>query len=245
MFVFGPGIQAGTTVSAVNVGAGTITLSLVTTISAFQMGMAFMSMKNLHMFPCTITVTGATTYQLNVDTTSFGTFATAPDRPRSTSPFKLEAAAIERLIRACSTALLSPCRILAPRFCNRTIIRRGISTKTVAGKTDGAGNWVFGAWLMSRDNSNFNILQGHWGEFPIEVCVALVNELNAMSLAQGKPNTIGLWLNIPTMGLSTMDPDYTMASDWAVNAVDVVMNPNSAVRVGGFSALGYSGSTQT
>ncbi len=63
---------------------------------------------------------------------------------------------------------------------------------------------------------------------PVEICVALINELNAMSPAQ----PISMWMNIPHMGLSSMDSDYSAASNWGVKAVDIVFNGST---VGGIA----------
>ncbi len=41
-----------------------------------------------------------------------------------------------------------------------------------------------------------------------------------------------------------MDPDYTTASEWGSNAIDVVVNPSSTKRATGYHALGYSGATR-
>src|SRR6185312_15389382 len=53
-----------------------------------------------------------------------------------------------------------------------------------------------------------------------------------------------MWLNVPMWGMCSTDPDYSSSSNWTTNALDVIMNPASSLRVAGYSALGYSGSTQ-
>src|SRR5207248_1721982 len=87
--------------------------------------------------------------------------------------------------------------------------------KNIAIQSDGAGNMIFGAWTFDGAGSN-----GARGDVPIEVMTALVNEVNALSVSQGITAPINMWLNMPHTGLTSMDPDYTSASDWALNAAD-------------------------
>ena len=236
MYIFGPGIPANTTVLSINTGAATVTMSNSATITA-DVGLAFRSMNNLHLFPCTITVTSATEYTLGVDTTTWGTFSANP----STVSYQFIS------LQVGSGSDRTPYPVIftdttPASFFGAYLLANDYKTfyfdKTVSGQTDGAGNYILGAWIMDITPNQSAVACA--GDFPIEVCVALVNELNAMSPA----HTIGMWMNIPTMGLNTMDPDYTTASDWAINAVDVVMNPSSTNRASGYSALGYSGASQ-
>ena len=195
-------------------------------------------MKNLHLFPCTITVTGPTTYQLNVDTTNFGPFS-ANGAVHAYQFITLQVGSgNDRTAYPCMFADAGAPASLFGAYLGSAEYKTWYFDKTVSGQTDGSGNYLPGVWMFSATPHQSAI--GHSGDVPIEVCVALINELNAMSPA----HTIGMWMNIPTWGLSSMDPDYAPASDWAVNAVDVVMNPSSKVRAAGFSALGYSGATQ-
>lgn len=235
MFVYGAGIQAGTIVS--NISGTTITLSKATTISGSNMSLGFRCMKSLHFFPCTITVTGSSTYQLNVDTTAFGPFGS--NLGSCTQFISLQVGSgNDRVAYPCMfDTALAPASAFGP-YLNANDYKTWYFDKTISGQTDGAGNYIMGAWMFATTPNLSNI--GHSGDFPIEVMVQMINELNAMSPA----HTIGLWMNIPCWGLSSMDPDHTTGSDWAVNAVDVVMNPSSTVRASGYSALGYSGATQ-
>jgi hypothetical protein len=105
--------------------------------------------------------------------------------------------------------------------------------KTISGQNNSSGNPVFGVWIFN----DLGAANGHDGNVPIEICTALVNEINALAISQGVSNPIHMWMNIPVWGLSSMDPDYSAASNWAVNAVDVVINPSSTIRTSGYSAL--------
>lgn len=234
MFVYGAGIQAGTTVA--NVVGSTVTLSLAATISASGVGVSFACMNNLHMFPCTITVTGSTTYNLNVDTTSFGPFF--GNLGAATQFITVQVGSgNDRVSYPLMFGNVLPASLFGA-YLSANDYKTLYFDKTISGQTDGSGNYILGAWIFPTTPGQGQI--AHSGDFPIEVLVALINELNAMSPA----HTIGMWMNIPCWGLSTMDPDYTTASDWAKNAIDVVINPSSTVRASGYSALGYSGATQ-
>jgi hypothetical protein len=90
-----------------------------------------------------------------------------------------------------------------------------------------ASSTVTGAWLYPQ-----SFYTGHEG-LPIEIMVKFMNELNAL----GPKNTINMYYNLPAFGLAAIDQDYTSASDWAVNAIDCILNPASAVRAGGYSEL--------
>lgn len=95
--------------------------------------------------------------------------------------------------------------------------------KTQAAKADTAGVWSYGVWIFNDLGSDL----GHAGGTPLEVCVALVNELMAMTTR----GPIDLWITIPHWAMLSMDPDYSAASNFAVGAVDVCLN----------GANGYSG----
>jgi hypothetical protein len=57
---------------------------------------------------------------------------------------------------------------------------------------------------------------------PLEIQVALVNEINAMKPSGAAPTH--MWVNMPYLALMPNDPDYSTASDWPANAYNVIMN---------------------
>ena len=65
----------------------------------------------------------------------------------------------------------------------------------------------------------------------------MINELNALSISQGITNPIHLWVNVPYRGLCSIDPDYSLGSNWAVNLVTTALNGST---LGGVT---YSGLT--
>ena len=237
MFVYGAGIQAGTTV--VSASGRTVALSLPAAISGIEQGRFQVDEKS-----ASVSVhhhrDRSDDLPAQFDTTNFGPFfGKWPGLLVSVhNPAGRERQRSRRLsMSVCGRRYTG--FVVRPDILRSTDYKTWYFDKTVSGQTDGSGNAIPGAWMFSATPSQSAV--AHSGDVPIEVCVALINELNAMSPA----HTIGMWMNIPSWGLSSMDPDYSTASDWAVNAVDVVMNPSSKVRASGFSALGYSGATHS
>src|SRR5262249_38965371 len=91
-----------------------------------------------------------------------------------------------------------------------------IFDKAIAAQTDGEGNNVYGVWMFNDLGSN----NGHAGGVPLEICTALINEVNAMRPAQ----PVHMWINIPHLGLCSMDPDYAPSSNWGIQAVNTVLH---------------------
>lgn len=105
-------------------------------------------------------------------------------------------------------------------------------SQTVSSRAMNSVGWVYGVWLYNEG--------GCANYVPIEYCTAMVNEINAMSIAQGIVGRVHCWLCTPLCALTATDPDYTTASDWGLGLVDVALNPSSSLRAGGYSILGNS-----
>lgn len=99
--------------------------------------------------------------------------------------------------------------------------------KTISGQSDGAGNLIMGAWVYSPNTGGFT------NDIPIEVCTACINELNAMSVAQGINNPIHMYMCTTPYGIDSTDPDQTSAKRYGQNMVNVILN----------GANGYAGLT--
>ena len=100
--------------------------------------------------------------------------------------------------------------------------------KSISAIKDAAGIPIFGVWLFN------NLVGGaHQGDVPLEICTALVNEVNERAVALGYNNPVHMWISMPHRGLSSMDSDYTTNSNYAANAVGVILN----------GANGYAGLT--
>ena len=88
--------------------------------------------------------------------------------------------------------------------------------KTVSAMKDSSGNFVYGAWVCTNEQGDY----AYSGGVPLEICTALINELNAMNPAR----PIHMWINISMMGLTSNDPDYNANSNLGVKTVDVILN---------------------
>jgi len=82
--------------------------------------------------------------------------------------------------------------------------------KHLVASTDVTGAWVF-------DNLGS---KGFDGGVPLEICTALMNELQEMTTK----GPIHMWITVPHRALLSMDPDYSPASNWAINAVSVILH---------------------
>ncbi len=110
---------------------------------------------------------------------------------------------------------------LASNFLTLYYLKAFFFDKNYIGCTDGSGNPVLGAWLIVDSNSSY---ASAGGGVAAELCTAMVNELNAMSVAQGITTPIHMWINCPSRGMMSIDPDYSSGSNWSVNFVNTVIN---------------------
>lgn len=176
-------------------------------------------MPKLNYLPCTITVLTSTTYQTNVNTTTFGAFSGAANANQYATlqvGSGNDRTAYPIIFMDGSTPALN----FGSNYISLHDYKTFYFDKTLAAKTDGAGNWVHGVWIFN----DFGNAGGHSGDVPIEICTALVNEVNAMSVIQGINNPVHMWMNLPHWALTASDPDYTTQSDWPINAVTTVLS---------------------
>lgn len=93
-------------------------------------------------------------------------------------------------------------------------------------RTAGSGaNWVPGVWLHRQNQA--------WGDVPLEYCAAFVAEINLLAQSQGISQPIHAWITMPPTGLLPCDLDYSVASDYPVNATNAMLN-------GGYGCRGLS-----
>lgn len=254
------GIPSGLTVVSVNSNAGTVVMSgnatangagTITFGHSFQVGDRVyftyplnggssgipigMMTAGLQYFPVTVaSVIDATNFTISgFDTTSSPAYTAVTKDRSSVIGYTSLAVGGRDEYPVCYVSPIVPFLAFGSISSSASQNKTFYFDKNAAGRQDGSGNWVFGVWKYIQDQSS----GGHTGDLPIEVAVALVNELNDMSVAQGINNPISMWLNIPSFGMRSTDPDYSSASSWILNAYDIVMNPSSTVRTSGFSAL--------
>lgn len=191
-------------------------------------------MLKLNYLPVTInTIIDSTHFTINVDTTTFGTITGG------------STISIDQFItlqvgsgndRTAYPVMFLDGTTLACHF--STDIAAGghysmAFNKNISAQTDGAGNYLAGAWVWSDQAGGLN------GGTPVEICVALVNEVNTLAVSQGVTHPIGMWLNMPVMGLASIDPDYQLSSNYAVQATNVALNGDT---VGGVTYAGLTAS---
>jgi hypothetical protein len=188
------------------VGHGFVTGDVI--IHQFATGV----MPKLNLVPCTVTVIDNDTYSIGVNTTTFGSFTGAAKATQFVTLNVGSRGALPVTFPMPGT----PASYYGDGYMAKGDYKTFIFDKTIAAQTDGAGNYVYGVWMFNDVGAN----NGHAGGVPLEICTALVNEVNAMRPAQ----TVNMWMNIPHLGLCSMDPDYSVGSSWGIQAVNVVLN---------------------
>ena len=177
-------------------------------------------MPNLNLFPVQITAVTTNTYSF-ANPSGFGTFSSGSVAPyislqvgsgsdRTNYPLLFVNGAFAATFGGAGSSFIAQHSTKTFRF-----------DKNVIGVFNGSGTPLYGAWLMNDTNGvDFAAMSG----VPIEICVAMVNEINALSVAQGITNPINIWLNRPYAGLLSIDPDYSAGSNWAIKMIDTALN---------------------
>ncbi|MBR0725039.1 hypothetical protein [Bradyrhizobium manausense] len=169
-------------------------------------------MPKLHLLPCKITVIDPDNYAIGVDTTTFGSFSGSA---KANQFITLNVGG-----RGAYPVTFPIPTTFASHYGDGYIAKGDYKTfifdKTIAAQRDTAGNYVYGVWMFNDAGAN----NGHAGGVPLEICTALVNEVNAMKPAR----TVGMWTNIPHLGLCSMDPDFSGQSSWGIQAVNTILN---------------------
>ena len=99
------------------------------------------------------------------------------------------------------------------------IFEKNAISKIDSDRTVHWGVWTIGAPPYAQGINQSNVQP--------EMALALINELEAMIIAQGLQNSrgpISPWVNIPVNGLLSTDPDYDPADNVATNLVGTFIN---------------------
>jgi len=172
--------------------------------------------------PLQITKTGANTYTVAVDSTGF---------PNFTSATALAYASLKVGARNAYPICFLNAQVHLNNYGDGYIAANCYKTfyfdKTITLTKDSSGVPIYGVWMYNNVDGG-----GHSGDVPVEICTALINEVNERALALGYNNPIHMWISMPHMGLLSMDPDHSAGSNYSVNAVDRIINGG-----GGFSGL--------
>lgn len=168
-------------------------------------------MTELNYRPCTITVSDANTYSLGIDTSAYTTFTAGTAKQYIT----LNVGA-----RGAYPVVFDDATTPASNYGDGYIAANDYKT-FVFDKELVASTAVTGAWTFNDLGAD----KGHSSGPPLEICVALINELMQMTRSDGGVvGPIDMWVTIPHRGLLSVDPDYSAGSHWGVNAVDVLYN---------------------
>lgn len=169
-------------------------------------------MPKLHLLPCKVTVIDADSYSIGIDTTTLGLFS-GQVKANQFITLNVGGRGAYPVTFPIPTA---PASSFGNGYMAAGDYKTFIFDKTIAAQSDGAGNLVYGVWMFNDGGAK----NGHDGGVPLEICTALINEVNAM----GPARPIHMWMNIPHLGLCSMDPDYSADSSWGIQAVKLVLN---------------------
>jgi hypothetical protein len=165
------------------------------------------------------------TYTINVNTTSFGTYANTSPTPRDYSVLYTDLQVGSGNDRTAYPVQFQD-QTHAAYYGAFMIQAQDYKTfyfdKSISMLTDGAGNPIMGVWRFDGAGSPF--FQDGGGQ-PIEYCVQLVNEINALAIEQGQTRRVNMWLNIPyNCSINGMDSDTDASNEYPVNVLGVVIN---------------------
>jgi hypothetical protein len=187
----------------------------------------------LNLFPVIVTVTGATTFTISVNTSGYPAFTSGTVVNFCTMNVGGQGAFPLALNTGVPVASGSNNRMTPGLW------KAAVFDKTISLQSDGAGNLIPGVWSTSDNNSQ--IPTGVITDTPIEVCVACVNEINTLAASQGITNLTHMYVCTPAGGISSFSPGETpnaiSAKNYGVGMVDVCKNPSSTKRAAGWSAL--------
>jgi len=183
----------------------------------FQIGQGRDSMHQLHFKVCTVANKTTDTFELSgLNTTGFSTFAATPDYDGNRVSEYISMNVGARGEYPVLGAGGNP-----PGYDGVQLLSGGyahfVFDKYLVGNRDTGP----GAWLCKVANATSSDYLIYEPGVPLEICTALVNELNAM---KGTGGAINLWITTPPRALMSVDPNYSSAENWAVKAVDVCLN---------------------
>jgi hypothetical protein len=232
--------QNGVTISAVSLASpGAVTTSAVHGYATGDVIIHNFSsptnMPKLNLYPVCITVVDTTHYTMQVftvatntctatpvDTTSFGAFsATGTNYSVEYTSLNVGARVNAPIADADGrTPLMNYFKAGAGSYAlNMTYDKNSCAI------TNGAGVTICGAWLVNHIVGLASSAGGQGANpqlAPIEIEVKFINEVNA--LLTGGQHPVGLWINMPHMGMVSTDPDYTTASDYPRNMANTIIN---------------------
>jgi hypothetical protein len=204
---------AGTVIQSINPGVSITVTNNATATGSIQF--KYMAMPKLHLRIATITKIDADNFDLNIDTTSLGAFAGVATA-QGVVRMQVGSGNDRHMYPVVYAAGPVNAGFYAPDYWKTNDYKNVVFDKTYAAEKDASGNWLYGAWIFPDNGSNLALNSG----MPPEVCTALINEVNAL----GPVNPIHMWINVPVLGMCSMDPDYDAAQHMGVNLVNTILN---------------------
>jgi hypothetical protein len=167
-------------------------------------------------------VSDANNFDAVLDTTAFGTFAGSTVTVGKYISLQVGSGNDRVAYPVLDTGGVTPIGWQSNNFVRTTDYRTFYFDKTLFGSRDGSGNPVYGVWLITAisDGGASPYYDTYTPNTPLEICTALINELNAMSPA----HPIHMYVTMPARGLMSNDPDYSAGSNYAVNSISVILN---------------------
>lgn len=86
--------------------------------------------------------------------------------------------------------------------------------KTIAGQANTSGTFTKGAWVCRCAGLVSNPEAG----VPLEIITKFYNEVKALNPRR----PVNWYLNVPHVGLQSMDPDYSAPQNWPINAITLI-----------------------
>lgn len=192
----------------------------------FAAGNPYVGMTELNFVPLTVTVVDANNFTIGIDTTGFTAFTAGTKNHCSCAAYVTLQVGSGNDRTAYPIVDVKGSNTIgsnASNYAATTYMSFVFDKNIAATRPAGASlSWTMGAWVFSGQASAGNPANISGG-VPIEYMTSLVVEVNQLGQSQGINKPVHMWLNMPHNGLQPVDPDYSAASDWALNAASVVM----------------------
>lgn len=184
-------------------------------------------MPELNYWDSVVTVCDANHFNTTINTTSFTTFSAGTVSVQVT--LNVGARGAYPIIDNLGGPIASNG---SSNFLHANDYRMFIFDKSMSASRDSGGTQILGAWVVKSTNSAGSpATVGADLGVPVELIVKLINEIDEIYVAQGFGGPTHLWLNVGAPALLSMDQDYSVASNPAIQSIIVALD----------GANGYSG----
>ena len=192
-------------------------------------GNPYVGMVELNYVPVTVTVVDANNFTIGINTTTYTAFTVGTKSTANCCAYiTLQVGSgndrtAYPIVGIGGGIPIGSNPFGAPQYAANTYMAFVFDKNIAATRPAGVSlNWTMGAWVYTGVGSAGNPAWYSPG-LPIEYMTSFIVEVNQLSVTQGIKAPIHMWLNMPHAALQPVDPDYSAASDWALNAINVVM----------------------